>query len=52
MYFSGQFAADYATGEVYIQIDIFTYAASGEHKVTVKGMRKYCNAHIEVIFGP
>jgi protein unc-13 len=31
-----QFAADDATGEVYIQIDIFTYAASGEHKVTVK----------------
>lgn len=30
------YSCDDAVGEVYIQIDLFTYAASGEHKVTVK----------------
>ena len=30
------FSDDDAVGEVYIQVDMFTYLASGEHKVTVK----------------
>jgi len=30
------FTGNDSIGEVYIQIDLFTYAASGEHKVTVK----------------
>ncbi|XP_047140160.1 protein unc-13 homolog A isoform X1 [Hydra vulgaris] len=30
------FAAEGCVGEIDIQIDLFTYAASGEHKVTVK----------------
>ena len=45
----GQYAADDATGEVYIQIDIFTYAASGEHKVTVKGIA--INHRCEIFHG-
>ena len=37
----GAYSADDSVGEVYIQIDLFTYAATGEHKVTIKGV-KFC----------
>ena len=36
---TGSFTGEDNVGEVDIQIDLFTYAASGEHKVTVKGKR-------------
>ena len=35
----GAFTGNDSVGEVYVQIDLFTYAASGEHKVTVKGKK-------------
>ena len=41
LFFSGTFSSDDSVGEVDIQIDLFTYAASGEHKVTVKGNRGF-----------
>lgn len=33
------FLGNDSIGEVYIEIDVFTHAMSGEHKVTVKGKK-------------
>ena len=33
----GSLGSDETFGEVSVQIDLFTYHANGEHKVTVKG---------------